>query len=124
MPARWDVQPAYRAGFERNASPEAIAALAKEANAELRRVARVIEWLEELRDRRIDERDAGTWPYPPDPQAARFPCGRSHVCVSCSPRPDVPGPGCLNCRQTGFDQTPCVPCAEEARVGGKSGGGN
>lgn len=30
-----------------------------------------------------------------------------HVCVSCSPDGSTPGPGCLNCRNTGMDQTPC-----------------
>lgn len=30
-----------------------------------------------------------------------------HVCLSCSPTGDQPGPGCINCRHTGWDQTPC-----------------
>lgn len=124
MAAGWDVQPAQRASFERGDGLGGGVALVKDANTELRRVARVVEWLEQLRDRRIEERDTGAWPYPPDPQAARFPCGRSHVCLSCSPRPDVPGNGCVNCRQTRFDQTPCLDCAQEVRVGGTSEGGN
>lgn len=32
----------------------------------------------------------------------------AHVCVSCSPDGARPGTGCGNCRQTGFDQTPCL----------------
>ena len=43
-------------------------------------------------------------------------CGRPrfvHVCLSCSmiyaPDDITPGPGCVNCRQTGWDQTPCRP---------------
>jgi hypothetical protein len=39
-------------------------------------------------------------------------CGRpywTHVCLSCSPDSQTPGYGCINCRQTGMDQTPCKP---------------
>lgn len=114
MSARWDIQGRNRAAFAANASPEAIAALLKDAQAEHRRVGRVALWLEELHERRAAEKESGAWPYPADPDAVRFPCGRSHVCGSCSPRPDVPGPGRINCRNTGYDQTPCVPCAEPA----------
>lgn len=36
-----------------------------------------------------------------------------HVCLSCStinsPDDITPGPGCHNCRTTGWDQTPCKP---------------
>lgn len=32
----------------------------------------------------------------------------AHVCISCSPDGSRPGAGCGNCRQTGFDQTPCL----------------
>lgn len=32
-----------------------------------------------------------------------------HVCRSCAPDAITPGPGCINCRQTGWDQTPCLP---------------
>lgn len=30
-----------------------------------------------------------------------------HVCLSCSPDEINPGQGCINCRQTGWNQTPC-----------------
>ncbi|GAA0719460.1 hypothetical protein Drose_05780 [Dactylosporangium roseum] len=39
-------------------------------------------------------------------------CGKpfwTHVCLSCSPDYQTPGPGCGNCRNTGMDQTPCRP---------------
>jgi len=39
-------------------------------------------------------------------------CGRAfwtHVCLSCSPDYQTPGPGCGDCRNTGMDQTPCTP---------------
>lgn len=49
-----------------------------------------------------------------------------HVCLSCSPTGDEPGHGCINCRQTGWDQTPCLPphrwtghghrCCEDAAI--------
>lgn len=42
-------------------------------------------------------------PAPTDPRAPH-----SHVCVSCSPDGAEPGPGCVNCRQTGMDQAPCT----------------
>lgn len=32
----------------------------------------------------------------------------AHACISCSPDGVLPGHGCLNCRQTGMDQTPCT----------------
>lgn len=32
-----------------------------------------------------------------------------HSCISCSPSGDTPGPGCGDCRNTGWDQTPCLP---------------
>lgn len=41
-------------------------------------------------------------------------CGRpfwTHVCLSCSPDAQSPGPGCANCRNTGMDQTPCATTA-------------
>ena len=31
----------------------------------------------------------------------------AHVCLMCSPDGRLPGHGCINCRQTGMDQTPC-----------------
>lgn len=34
----------------------------------------------------------------------------NHVCSTCSPDHINPGSGCINCRQTGYDQTPCVNC--------------
>lgn len=49
--------------------------------------------------------------------AKRFPCGRTHACASCSPNRIERGPGCHNCRQTGYDQSPCLPCGEAVRVG-------
>lgn len=33
-----------------------------------------------------------------------------HACLVCAPDRSTPGPGCINCRQTGYDQTPCVEC--------------
>lgn len=39
---------------------------------------------------------------PRDPRAPH-----SHVCISCTPDDVTPGPGCINCRNTGMDQTPC-----------------
>lgn len=42
------------------------------------------------------------------------PCGRCkrpaalHVCLSCSPDEIKAGPGCSNCRQTGWSQNPCA----------------
>ena len=35
-----------------------------------------------------------------------------HVCLGCSPDFQTPGRGCINCRHTGMDQTPCRPWAE------------
>ena len=43
---------------------------------------------------------------------ACFPCGRSHACMSCSPNRVLPGPGCMNCRQTGCAQLPCLACRD------------
>lgn len=34
----------------------------------------------------------------------------THHCLTCGTA-DGPGPGCVNCRGTGFDQTPCLACA-------------
>lgn len=42
-------------------------------------------------------------------------CGEpfyTHVCLSCSPDSQTPGPGCVNCRQAGMDQTPCLPSTD------------
>jgi hypothetical protein len=42
-----------------------------------------------------------------------------HACGTCSPGWPVAaeaGPGCINCRQTGWDQTPCLPLAEPGRL--------
>lgn len=44
-------------------------------------------------------------------------CGEpfyTHVCLSCSPNAQTPGPGCVNCRHTGMDQTPCQPLTPKA----------
>lgn len=46
-------------------------------------------------------------------------CGKpfyTHVCLSCSPDAQTPGPGCINCRRTGMDQTPCLPPASTMRT--------
>lgn len=43
-----------------------------------------------------------------------------HHCMSCGTL-DAPGPGCVNCRQTGYDQTPCKACAQDPPVGGGEG---
>lgn len=47
--------------------------------------------------------------------ARQWPSGRGgshpHFCVSCSDG-ETAGPGCINCRQTGFDQTPWPDCPE------------
>lgn len=32
-----------------------------------------------------------------------------HYCLVCSDG-RKPGPGCINCRSTGYDQTPCLDC--------------
>jgi hypothetical protein len=114
MPAHWDVQSRGRERFEIHASPDAIAAMLKDARAEHRRVGRVIDYLERLHEKRAAEKASGVWPYAKDPRVVEFPCGRSHVCVVCSPAPDVPGKGCHNCRATGYDQTPCLGCSGEA----------
>lgn len=50
------------------------------------------------------------WPRPEMQRAnqavrARYP--HAHACVTCSPDGRQPGPGCVNCRKTGMDQTPC-----------------
>lgn len=42
-----------------------------------------------------------------------------HYCVSCSEDGRASGPGCINCRQTGFDQSPwpdCEQCRFERRL--------
>lgn len=45
------------------------------------------------------------WPKPkPDPYF------HNHVCRTCSPDGKNPGQGCINCRQTGYDQSPCPNC--------------
>jgi histidine triad (HIT) family protein len=44
-----------------------------------------------------------------DPRrAARAADPHAHACVTCSPDGVLTGPGCINCRQTGMDQTPCT----------------
>lgn len=65
--------------------------------------------------------DGCEWGDVPQPWALRAaatgggPCDRcgepfyTHVCLSCSPDAQTPGPGCVNCRNTGMDQTPCKP---------------
>lgn len=34
-----------------------------------------------------------------------------HVCLSCSSDGLYPGSGCINCRQSGWNQSPCLPPA-------------
>lgn len=36
-----------------------------------------------------------------------------HACATCSPDGMHAGKGCHNCRQTGYDQTPCRTCADD-----------
>lgn len=59
----------------------------------------------------IVERD---WNMQPNPNARKSRPGRGvnhpHYCLSCS-NGEAKGPGCMNCRQTGFDQTPWPSCA-------------
>jgi hypothetical protein len=46
----------------------------------------------------------------PGPPCERCTRPRSlHVCLSCSPDELTAGPGCHNCRNTGWNQTPCLP---------------
>lgn len=59
----------------------------------------------EAEDARMRELEAA------HPEAC-YPCGRSHACRSCSPNRVAAGPGCMNCRQTGCDQTPCLACRD------------
>lgn len=62
MPARLD--PRRKALFAASASPEAIAEHITTAEADLRRLTRHLEWLQELHARRTAEQAAGTWPEP------------------------------------------------------------
>lgn len=36
-----------------------------------------------------------------------------HACGTCSPDGTHAGPGCHNCRETGYDQTPCRTCIDD-----------
>jgi hypothetical protein len=45
----------------------------------------------------------------------RYACHPTHYCITCGSK-DGPGAGCGNCRQTGFDQTPCLRCNAEERT--------
>lgn len=108
----WEMHGHERDRFERDADPQTIAARLTKVASELATLQAHSEWLEQLYNQRVTEQAAGTWPYPPNPRAERFPCGQSHVCLSCSPELDVRGPGCINCRRTGYDQTPCLACAK------------
>ena len=56
------LDPRYRELFAAHASPEAIDVHLRTARADLRRLERHIEWMEELHARRTAERKAGTWP--------------------------------------------------------------
>lgn len=44
-----------------------------------------------------------------------------HYCITCG-SPAGPGPGCGNCRQTGYDQTPCRLCAAGGITAGPPSG--
>ncbi len=52
--------------------------------------------------------------YHPQARSRAWPPGRGgshpHYCVSCSETGEASGPGCINCRMTGFDQTPWPDC--------------
>ncbi|MFI5895701.1 hypothetical protein ACIA5D_36960 [Actinoplanes sp. NPDC051513] len=77
-----------RAAFAQHASPEAVAAVLREAEAVAARAQGEVRWLAKLLvEKTADSRHA-------------------HVCVSCSDGIQ-PGAGCINCRNTGMDQTPC-----------------
>lgn len=65
-----------------------------EADADARR--RVISAIEKRVGSRPSAREAVRDRYP-----------HSHACATCSPDGRQPGPGCINCRKTGMDQTPC-----------------
>ncbi len=56
------IDPRYRDSVARHASPEAIAAHLRKANAELRRAEREVAWLTALQDERRAQVEAGTWP--------------------------------------------------------------
>lgn len=65
------------------------------------------------------------WPHVPSSARCTPPVDRrreartadphAHACVSCSPDGVLPGRGCINCRQTGMDQTPCTALGHTAQ---------
>lgn len=68
--------------------------------ATVRRQGREVIIERALRDhRRVVERDRVN-PRPRD---------HRHFCLVCSDGTER-GPGCINCRETGMDQTPCIDC--------------
>lgn len=58
------LDPRQKALFAASASPEAIAEHIATAQADLRKLTRHLEWLQELHARRVAEKAAGTWPVP------------------------------------------------------------
>lgn len=87
----------------------------------------ILPWIEALlaaveRDRCLEPRDHVFHPLDRYRAPSKWPARRGalhpHFCVVCSDG-EAKGPGCVNCRSTGFDQSPwpdCVPC--EAAPGG------
>lgn len=63
----------------------------------------VIERFKESVKERLTETDIFKQEY-----EARFDF-HDHYCRTCSDG-TKPGPGCINCRQTGYDQSPCINC--------------
>jgi len=74
----------------------------------------------EVTDTKIEEVSVATVVDPnqlllsDDPSYSTFTLGSDHrhFCLVCSDG-NSPGPGCINCRQTGMDQTPCLNCPSE-----------
>lgn len=77
-----------RAAFAEHAAPEAVAHHLRQAEMAAARANAEVRWLSNL----LAEKTADT--------------RHLHICVSCSDG-TAPGPGCINCRDTGMDQTPC-----------------
>lgn len=76
--------------------------------------ARLLAVLAELSRDYCLQRKGHVW-NPSDRRPPQWPPGRGakhpHYCVSCS-NGETPGPGCINCRSTGYDQTPRPDCEE------------
>lgn len=90
-----DLIPTYRIYrrwfFRQDRSNKSVLAVIREAYAAGREAART---------------DATT-PEWPNGRGGKHP----HYCVTCSDG-ETQGPGCINCRSTGFDQTPWPNCQE------------